>query len=78
VRVSFDTPEYTGNVTGLGTTRLLEMIRRSGNGMKFYQASSSEMFGATPPPQKEIYAILAAEPVCLRQDVCLLDDAELP
>ncbi|MGI5938071.1 GDP-mannose 4,6-dehydratase, partial [Methanoculleus thermophilus] len=49
VRVSFDTPEYTGNVTGLGTTRLLEMIRRSGNGIKFYQASSSEMFGATPP-----------------------------
>jgi len=53
VRVSFDTPEYTGNVTGLGTTRLLETIRKSGNGVKFYQASSSEMFGATPPPQKE-------------------------
>lgn len=53
VRVSFDIPEYTGNVTGLGTTRLLEMIRRSGNGTKFYQASSSEMFGATPPPQSE-------------------------
>ena len=53
VRVSFDTPEYTGNVTGLGTTRLLEMIRRSGNGAKFYQASSSEMFGATAPPQSE-------------------------
>lgn len=53
VRVSFDIPEYTGNVTGLGTTRLLEMIRRSGNGVKFYQASSSEMFGATPPPQSE-------------------------
>jgi len=53
VRVSFDTPEYTGNVTGLGTTRLLELIRRSENGTKFYQASSSEMFGATPPPQNE-------------------------
>lgn len=53
VRVSFDTPEYTGNVTGLGTTRLLEMIRKSENGIKFYQASSSEMFGATPPPQGE-------------------------
>lgn len=54
VRVSFDIPpEYTGNVTGLGTTRLLEMIRRSENGTKFYQASSSEMFGATPPPQSE-------------------------
>lgn len=53
VRVSFDTPEYTGNVTGLGATRLLETIRKSGNGIKFYQASSSEMFGATPPPQDE-------------------------
>ena len=53
VRVSFDTPEYTGNVTGLGTTRLLETIKRSGQDIKFYQASSSEMFGATPPPQNE-------------------------
>lgn len=53
VRVSFDTPEYTGNVTGLGTTRLLETIRKSGSEIKFYQASSSEMFGATPPPQSE-------------------------
>jgi GDPmannose 4,6-dehydratase len=53
VRVSFDTPEYTGNVTALGTTRLLEAIRRSGNNVKFYQASSSEMFGSSPPPQNE-------------------------
>ena len=53
VRVSFDMPEYTGNVTGLGTTRLLEAIRRSGNEVRFYQASSSEMFGASPPPQNE-------------------------
>ena len=53
VRVSFDTPEYTGNVTGLGTTRLLETIRKSTHPIKFYQASSSEMFGATPPPQNE-------------------------
>lgn len=53
VRVSFDTPEYTGNVTALGTTRLLEAIRRSGNRIRFYQASSSEMFGAAPPPQNE-------------------------
>ncbi|MFA5237565.1 MAG: GDP-mannose 4,6-dehydratase, partial [Methanoregula sp.] len=52
VRVSFDTPEYTGNVTALGTTRLLEAIRRSNNHMKFYQASSSEMFGAAAPPQR--------------------------
>jgi len=53
VRVSFDIPEYTGNVTGLGTTRILEAIRRSGNDIKFYQASSSEMFGASTPPQNE-------------------------
>jgi GDPmannose 4,6-dehydratase len=53
VRVSFDVPEYSGNVTALGTTRLLEAIRRSGNEVKFYQASSSEMFGASPPPQNE-------------------------
>jgi GDPmannose 4,6-dehydratase len=51
--VSFETPEYTGNVTALGTTRLLEAIKRSGNEVKFYQASSSEMFGSTPPPQNE-------------------------
>lgn len=53
VRVSFDEPEYTGDTTGLGTTRLLEAIRQSGVPARFYQASSSEMFGATPPPQGE-------------------------
>ena len=53
VRVSFDMPEFTGDVTGLGTTRLLEAIRRSGIKTKFYQASSSEMFGDSPPPQNE-------------------------
>jgi len=50
VRVSFDMAEYTGDITGLGTARLLEAIRRSGIKTKFYQASSSEMFGASPPP----------------------------
>jgi GDPmannose 4,6-dehydratase len=53
VRVSFDEPEYTGDTVGLGTTRLLEAIRITGINAKFYQASSSEMFGATPPPQNE-------------------------
>jgi len=53
VRVSFDIPEYTGNVTALGTTRLLEAIRRSTNNIRFYQASSSEMFGTANPPQNE-------------------------
>jgi GDPmannose 4,6-dehydratase len=53
VRVSFDTPTYTGDVTALGTTRLLEVIRRSDLPIKFYQASSSEMFGSAAPPQNE-------------------------
>jgi GDPmannose 4,6-dehydratase len=53
VRVSFDMPEYTGDSTGLGTARLLEAIRRSGIKTKYYQASSSEMFGGAPPPQNE-------------------------
>ena len=53
VRVSFDAPLYTGDVTGLGALRLLEAIRASGVQTRIYQASSSEMFGATPPPQNE-------------------------
>jgi GDPmannose 4,6-dehydratase len=53
VRVSFDMPEFTGDISGLGTTRLLEAIRRSGIQTKFYQASSSELFGDSPPPQNE-------------------------
>lgn len=53
VRVSFDEPEYTGNSTGLGSIRLLEAIRMVGLQCRYYQASSSEMFGATPPPQNE-------------------------
>lgn len=53
VRVSFDIPQYTGNITALSTTRILETIKRSGNNIKFYQASSSEMFGDSLPPQNE-------------------------
>jgi GDPmannose 4,6-dehydratase len=53
VRVSFDIPEYTGDVTGLGTVRILESLRRAGCKSHYYQASSSEMFGASPPPQGE-------------------------
>ncbi|MBL7073585.1 MAG: GDP-mannose 4,6-dehydratase [Candidatus Omnitrophica bacterium] len=53
VRVSFDLAEYTGNITALGTTRILETIRRSNNNIKFYHAASSEMFGAALPPQNE-------------------------
>ena len=54
VRVSFDMPEFTGDITGLGTLRLLEALRKSGIKSRFYQASSSEMFGSAPPPQSEM------------------------
>jgi GDPmannose 4,6-dehydratase len=53
VRASFDQPVHTGDVTGLGAVRLLEAIRHTGPEIRFYQASSSEMFGSTPPPQSE-------------------------
>ena len=78
VRVSFDMPEYTGNITALGTTRFLEAVRRSGIKAKFYQASSSEMFGATPPPQSEKNAFLSKESVCGSKGLCILDGGKLP
>jgi GDPmannose 4,6-dehydratase len=53
VKVSFEMPEYTANVTGTGTIRILEAIRAAGVDTRFYQASSSEMYGATPAPQSE-------------------------
>jgi GDPmannose 4,6-dehydratase len=53
VKVSFEIPEYTADVVAVGTVRLLEAVRRSGIRCRFYQASSSEMYGATPPPQSE-------------------------
>ena len=53
VRISFDIPGYTTDVTGMGTIRLLEAVRMAGLQCRFYQASSSEMFGSTPPPQRE-------------------------
>lgn len=62
VRVSFDIPEYTGEVTALGTVRLLEAIRESGIRTKFYQASSSEMFGNAPAPQNEDTPLLPRSP----------------
>lgn len=53
VKVSFENPEYTANVTALGALRILDAIRESGRDTKFYQASSSEMYGGSPPPQDE-------------------------
>ena len=54
VRVSFDVPEYTADTVGMGTLRLLEALRETGSKCKLYQASSSEMFGGSPPPQNEV------------------------
>jgi GDPmannose 4,6-dehydratase len=62
VRVSFDIPEYTGDVTGLGATRVLNAIHKSGITTRFYQASSSEMFGAASPPQSEETAFYPRSP----------------
>ncbi len=62
VRVSFDMPEYTGNISGLSVTRILEAIRRSGSKAKFYQASSSELFGSAPSPQNETTAFRPKSP----------------
>jgi GDPmannose 4,6-dehydratase len=53
VRVSFDEPEHTADTTGTGSIRLLEAVRLSGVKTRYYQASSSELYGATPPPQDE-------------------------
>lgn len=62
VKVSFETPEFTANTTGLGTIRILEAIRAAGIKTRFYQASSSEMFGAAPPPQNELTAFHPRSP----------------
>jgi GDPmannose 4,6-dehydratase len=62
VRVSFDLPEYTASTVALGTLRLLEAVRELGKSCRFYQASSSEMFGSSPPPQHERTAFSPRSP----------------
>jgi len=62
VRVSFDEPEHTADTTGTGTVRLLEAVRMAGIMPRFYQASSSELYGATPPPQNEDTAFYPRSP----------------
>jgi GDPmannose 4,6-dehydratase len=62
VRVSFDVPEFTGDITGLGTARILEAVRKSGISCRFYQAGSSEMFGSAPPLQSETTAFHPRSP----------------
>ena len=78
VRVSFDMPEYTGDVTGLGTTRILEAIRKSGAQSRFYQASSSEMFGAAKPPQNENTPFCPSQSLCSSKIILILDGKQLP
>ncbi len=77
VRVSFDMPEYSNNITGLGTVRILESIRKSGIDCRFYQASSSEMYGASLPPQNESHRIPPEEPLRVREADGALDGDEL-
>ena len=62
VKVSFEVPQYTGDAVGMGALRLLEAIHRTGLNCRFYQASSSEMFGSTPPPQSETTAFHPRSP----------------
>jgi GDPmannose 4,6-dehydratase len=62
VKVSFEMPEYTASTDAVGTVRLLEAIRASGLNCRFYQASTSEMFGASPPPQDENTAFYPRSP----------------
>jgi len=62
VKVSFEMPEYTASTDAVGTLRLLEAIRAAGIDCRFYQASTSEMFGATPPPQSETTAFYPRSP----------------
>lgn len=62
VRVSFDLPVYTGDITGLGTIRILEAVRKSGAKPRFYQASTSELFGSAKPPQSEITPFIPRSP----------------
>ena len=62
VKVSFEIPEYTGEATALGTVRLLEAVRASGVPARFFQASTSELYGLTPPPQDETSAFHPRSP----------------
>ena len=76
--MSFDIPEYTADRRRHGHVRLLEAIRRTGLQCRFYQASSSEMFGSTPPPQSENYPVSSAQSLCLRQGLRPPHHGQLP
>jgi GDPmannose 4,6-dehydratase len=78
VRVSVDMPEYTTDITGLGCVRLLEAIREAEVKCRFYQASSSEMYGTVVEMPQTERTVLSAEPVRGCQGVRIVCDAELP
>ncbi len=80
VQVSFETPEYTANADAVGTLRLLEAIRilKLENHSRFYQASTSELFGASPTTTEREHPVLSAKPLCRRQALRLLDHGQLP
>ena len=79
VRVSFDIPEYTSDVTGVGTIRILEAMRETGIRSRFYQASSSEMFGKVQEvPQTETTPFWPRSPVRCGEGFCVLGDDKLP
>ena len=79
VRVSFDIPEYTSEITGLGCIRLLDAIRETEVKCRFYQASSSEMYGkVVETPQTEQTPFYPTKPLRLRQGVRILCDTQLP
>ncbi len=79
VKVSFDIPEYTGEVDALGAVRILEGIRETGLNTRFYQASSSELYrqGSGNAPERD-HALPSTLPLCLRQGLCLLYYRKLP
>lgn len=70
VRVSFDEPVHTGDTTGMGSMRLLETVRLSRVHCRFYQASSSEMFGASPPPQNELTPFTRGHRMAPPRSIC--------
>ena len=79
VRVSFDSPEYTTDITATGTVRLLEAIRQTGMKTRFYQASSSEMYGMVREmPQTEKTPFYPRSPYGVREGLFVLDHGELP
>ncbi len=79
VRVSFDIPEYTGDVTALGTIRILEAIRETGLKTRFYQAGSSEMYGKVlETPATRNHTFLSTKPVWRREGLFSLDHCQLP